>query len=84
MQVNLTSRGNVGELDVTIPHHLLRNTRTHENSISHCYTYKFVKAALSGVPGIKAEYNSQISIDSNGLLKVRMMTPGYSVDGTGM
>lgn len=61
----------MGELDVTIPHHLLRNTRTHENSISFCYTYKFVKAALSGVPGMKAEYNSQISIDANGLLKVR-------------
>ena len=55
---------------MTIPHHLLRNTRTHENSISFCYTYKFVKAALSGVPGIKADYNSQISIDVNGLLKV--------------
>jgi hypothetical protein len=68
--VNLTSRGNVGELDIVLPHTLLRNTRAHENSISFCYGYKFVKAALSGVPGIKAEYSSQIAIDMNGMLKV--------------
>lgn len=70
LQVVLSSRGNIGELEVVLPNNHIRNPRTHGTSVSHLYAYKFSKSALTGMQGAKATYSSQVSIDSNGLLKV--------------
>eukprot|EP00892_Ulva_mutabilis_P006252 jgi/Ulvmu1/399/UM001_0406.1 len=75
-QVVLSSRGNIGELDVVLPNNHIRNPRTHGTSISHFYAYKFSKSAFTGILGTKGTYSSHVSIDSNGLLKVVHLLPG--------
>ena len=70
VQVSLSGHGNVGSLEVVLPTNLLRQPVVQETSISHNYPYKFTKAALTGVPALKAELSTQVAIDANGLLKV--------------
>lgn len=65
----------MGSLDVVLPTNLLRQPVIQETSVSHHYPYKFAKAALTGVPALKAELSTQVAIDANGLLKVRWPVP---------
>lgn len=77
MQVSLTAAGTVGSLDVVLPSSQLKQHVTHESTISHAYPYKFMKAALTGVAGLRADLTTQVAIDFNGMLKVRgRYTPG--------
>lgn len=69
--MSLSSRGSTGDLDVMLPNNHIRNPRTHGTSISHFYAYKFSKSAFTGIQGAKATYTTHVSIDDNGLLKVR-------------
>lgn len=70
LQVSLSSRGSIGELEVMLPNNHIRNPRTHGTSISHFYAYKFSKSAFTGLQGTKSMYSTHVAIDDNGLLKV--------------
>ena len=71
-QVSLAAAGTVGTLDVVLPSAQLKQHVTHESSVSHAYPYKFIKAALTGVAGLRADLTTQVAIDANGMLKVRL------------
>jgi hypothetical protein len=70
-QVTLSAKGSVGSLEVILPRSHLRQCRAHEPSIAFRYPYKFMKSALSGVAG-RVDVSSEISIDANGMFRVRI------------
>jgi hypothetical protein len=69
-QVTLSAKGSVGSLEVILPRSHLAQCRAHESSIAFRYPYKFMKSALSGVAG-RVDVSSEISIDANGMFRVR-------------
>ena len=70
VQVTLSSKGTPGKLEVTLPSNQLQQAVTQEPNIHHDFPYKFIKAALTGVAGLKADLRTKVAIDANGMLQV--------------
>jgi hypothetical protein len=84
VQVSLTASGTVGSLEVKLAVHQLRQPVTQEPAVSAAYPYKFVRAALTGVAGLKAELATHVAIDANGMLKVRVAPRASSAHVQGL